>query len=216
MLVTDIFRLSINEIGTVQITVHCLVLTITLIAGLVYFLYQIYRKRFESHLELDEAEIGIGHNKLKFKANYEDLQIGYMFWVELETRKIGLPIDEAHDVIIEVYNSWYEFFRSSRELIKSIPVSKIRSNESTRQIVRVSIQILNNDLRPHLTMWQAKYRWWWDLERLKPENAGLSPQEIQRNYLEYSALMADIKKVNGHLIAYKNRLKAMIVGNKSF
>ena len=65
-----------------------------------------------SYLEVNEAEIGIGSGKVKLKANLDDLQIGFKFWTELTTRKIGLPIDEEHDVIVEVYNSWYEFFVS--------------------------------------------------------------------------------------------------------
>lgn len=211
----DLFRISVDELGNFQVSAYWPVVAFTLTCLVLILVWRRHSQRIESHLELDEAEIGIGQSKLKFKANNEDLQIGYMFWVELATRKIGLAIDEDNDVIIEVYKSWYEFFGSSRELIKSIPVSKIRANESTRQIVRVSIQILNKDLRPHLTKWQARYRRWWDSEALKAENSGLSPQEIQRKFPEYAALMADMRQVNRRLIAYKLRLKEMIVSDES-
>lgn len=215
MRVTDILRISVDDAGAIQLAAHWLV-PVLILAGILCFL--IWRKcthKIESHLELDEAEIGIGQGKLKFKANLEDLQVGYMFWVELSTRKIGLPIDESNDVIIEIYDSWYEFFGSARELIKSIPVSKVRTNESTRQIVRVSVQILNKDLRPHLTKWQAKYRRWWDTENTKPGNLRLSPQEIQKTFPEYSALMGELRQINARLIAYKVRLKTMIAGDES-
>lgn len=215
MRVIDLLRVSVDDLGNFQISAYWPVVALILVGVVGYLAWRRYSQRLESHLELDEAEIGIGQSKLKFKANNEDLQIGYMFWVELATRKIGLAIDEQNDVIVEVYKSWYEFFGSSRELIKSIPVSKIRANESTRQIVRVSIQILNKDLRPHLTKWQARYRRWWDAEVIKPENSGLSPQEIQRKFPEYAALMSDLRQVNSRLIAYKVRLKAMIVSDES-
>src|SRR5437762_14135670 len=63
----------------------------------------------KSYFELDETEVGIGAGKLKLKANYDDLQVAFKFWTELSTRKIGLPFDEENDVVVEVYDSWYEF-----------------------------------------------------------------------------------------------------------
>src|SRR5574341_188851 len=97
------------------------------LAALVLLLILLRRRGFlwgkTSYFEIDEAEIGIGNNKLRFKANYDDLQVAFRFWTELATRKIGIPIDEEHDVIVEVYDSWYEFFRVARELLKTIPVA---------------------------------------------------------------------------------------------
>jgi len=101
--------------------------------------------------EIDEAVIGIGDQKVKIKPNYQDMQIAYKLWVELSTRKIGLEIDLENDVIKEIYKSWYEFFKLTRELIKEIPVSKIRKDESTKELVRIAIEVLNEGLRPHLT-----------------------------------------------------------------
>jgi hypothetical protein len=211
----ELLRISIDETGNIQFATHWLIPVLVAVGVLLLLIFRKLSQRIEAHLELDEAEIGIGTGKLKFKANIEDLQVGYMFWVELATRKLGLPIDEENDVIVEVYNSWYEFFRSARELIKSIPVSKVRANESTREIVRVSVQILNNDLRPHLTKWQAKYRRWLDIEMKKSENEYLSPQEIQCKFPEYANLMSELRQVNARLTAYKMGLKTMIAGDKS-
>jgi hypothetical protein len=109
-------------------------------------------------LEINEASLGIGSNKITIKPNQEDMQIAYKLWVEVSTRKIGLEIDLEHDVIKEIYDSWHEFFNITRELTKSIPISKIRKNVSTRQLVYVSIDLLNNGIRPHLTKWQARFR----------------------------------------------------------
>ena len=135
-----------------------------------------------SYLEVNEAEIGIGNNKIKLKANLEDLQIGFKFWTELTTRKLGLPLDEEHDVIVEIYNSWYEFFGVAREMIKSVPVSKVVASESTNELVLITVHILNQELRPHLTRWQAQYRRCWESVIDDPIYKGVPPQQIQKNF----------------------------------
>ena len=128
-------------------------------------------KKFKTY-EIDEAEIGIGGEKVKIKPNYQDMQIAYRLWVELSTRKIGLAIDLDNDVVNEIYDSWYEFFKLTRELIKEIPVSKIRKDESTKELVRIAIEVLNEGIRPHLTKWQARFRKWYKIEIQREENRG--------------------------------------------
>ncbi len=98
--------------------------------------------------EIDEAELGIGDQKIKLRPNVVDKQIAYKIWVELSTRKIGLPIELDNDVISEVYDSWFSFFSVTRELIKDVPVSKFQRKE-TEMIIRLSIDVLNYGLRPH-------------------------------------------------------------------
>lgn len=163
-----------------------------------------------SYLEVNEAEIGIGSSKIKLKANIDDLQVGFKFWTEVNTRKIGLKIDEEHDVIFEIYNSWYEFFKISRELIKSIPISKVRSNMATKELVVILVHILNMELRPHLTKWQAKYRRWWESAVSSPENIGKTPQELQRMYPHYEDLMDELRVVNSKLVVYTDLLRKMV------
>ncbi|QWR77065.1 hypothetical protein [Candidatus Magnetomonas plexicatena] len=137
--------------------------------------------------EIDHAKIGISSKGpeaiIQLKPNYDDMQIAYKLWVEVCTRKIGLPIDFKNDVIVEVYNSWYEFFKITRELIKTVPVQKIQQHKSTKDIVQIAIDVLNECVRPHLTMWQAKFRKWYNEEMKKDENnnadaaiKSLSPQ----------------------------------------
>lgn len=187
-------------------------LIIILILTLIVFLY-IRRKQFfgdDSYLEINEAEIGVGSGKIKLKANLDDLQIGFKFWTELSTRKIGLPLDEEHDVIAEVYDSWYEFFKIARELIKTIPVSKIRHNETTKELVIISMHILNMELRPHLTKWQARYRRWWDASLTDPSNHNKPPQELQQTYPYYTELVDELKTVNAKLVIYTNYLQKMV------
>ena len=166
----------------------------------------IHKGRLSRTIEFDGAEIGIGPHTVKLKADFEDLRICYDLWVEMSTRKIGLPIDIEKDVIAEIYDSWYSFFGIARDLIKSIPVPKILGNDSTNELVRISIDVLNLGLRPHLTSWQAKFRKWYDEEMRKAENAQLSPQEIQKNYPQYPDLMRDLIQVNTQLTSYKGKL----------
>jgi hypothetical protein len=162
--------------------------------------------------EIDEAVIGIGNQKVKIKPNYQDMQIAYKLWVELSTRKIGLEIDLDNDEIKEIYDSWYEFFKLTRELIKDIPVSKIRKDESTKELVRIAIEVLNEGLRPHLTKWQARFRKWYNTEIEREKNKNLSPQEIQKKYPEYENLTKEMIEVNHQLIEYRKILRQLAMG----
>lgn len=161
--------------------------------------------------EIDQAEIGTGTGKLRLKPNMTDRQVAYAIWVELSTRKIGLPIDFEHDVIAEIYNSWHDFFGITRDLVKSIPVNKVR-HDSTQKIIRLSIEVLNEGLRPHLTMWQARFRRWYENELNKTSgDLVIDPQEIQRNFPKYDELKADMEQVNQRLITYRNHMRLLVM-----
>ncbi|MET0063689.1 MAG: hypothetical protein ABW176_15485 [Candidatus Thiodiazotropha endolucinida] len=165
-------------------------------------------------LEIDEAEFGIGNQKIRLKPNSTDSQIAYQIWVELSTRKIGIPIELEKDVIVEVYDSWYQFFKVTRELLKGIPVSKIWRKE-TRSIIKLSINVLNYGVRPHLTMWQAKFRRWYEKEIDDQSKLDLTPQEIQKEYPEYKGLVEDLIRVNKKLINYRKSMYMLAVGNNN-
>src|SRR6266540_6667680 len=55
-------------------------------------------------------------------------RIAHQAWVEMRTRKAAILFDPGHDVIAEVYNSWYELFRALRELAKNVPAECVRSS----------------------------------------------------------------------------------------
>lgn len=206
-----LFSLNLTTDGGLQVEIAWWVLAaiILVFVGIAYaWRHQLFGKT--SYLEVDKAEIGIGSGKVTLRANLEDLQIGFQFWIELTTRKIGLPLDEENDVIVEVYNSWYEFFRIAREMIKSIPVTKVRSSETTKELVLITVHVLNKELRPHLTRWQARYRRWWDSAVNDPTHRDMPPQELQRTYPQYEDLMAEMKAVNARLVIYANDLKQMV------
>lgn len=205
----DLIKLSIDSGTNFHLVISPVLICSLLLIVLIFLIYR--RCVLSKDYEIDEAELGIGNTKIKIRPNHEDLQVGYKLLVELSTRKIGLPIDAEHDVIEEVYDSWYEFFRITRELIKGIPAVKIRRSESTRNLVKISTEVLNHGVRPHLTMWQARFRRWYDLELKSDKCIGLSPQEVQKRFPEYQALFADMQKINKTLIKYKTILEAMVL-----
>jgi len=203
----DLIKLFVDAAGF-QLYVNKWLVSAILLVLLVVFLYLRYFSRLSGKwLEINEAEIGIGNQKIKIKPNYEDFQIAYKLWVELSTRKIGVPIDFEHDVIIEIYKSWYEFFRLTRELIKNIPVAKIRKGEGTISLVKVAIDVLNEGLRPHLTLWQSRFTRWYHNESEKSENTSMTPQQLQKKFPNYNELISDMGKVNINLIKYRDTLR---------
>jgi hypothetical protein len=185
--------------------------TIVLATALIcYFLWHwIIGNEGWSDFEVDQAEIGVGTGKLTLKPNRTDRQVAYSIWVELSTRKIGLPIDFEHDVIVEIYDSWYALFSVTRELLKSVPANKVR-HDSTQKIVNLSIEVLNEGLRPHLTTWQARFRRWYELEISKANgDVVLAPQDIQRKFPQWQELQSDMERVNQFLMNYRKRMRAL-------
>lgn len=160
-------------------------------------------------ITIDEISLGIGNNNFKFSYNKKDQEIAYKLWVELSTRKIGIAFDENNDVIKEVYDSWYEFFKIARELLKEVPVNRMPYSD---KLINLTEKVLNKGLRPHLTIWQAKFRKWYD--RALNENDDLSPQEIQKMYPEYKSLVEDLVKTNTQMIKYKNLMKEIAFGKE--
>jgi hypothetical protein len=160
--------------------------------------------------ELDSAGIGIGDTTVSFKPNRTDRQIAYAIWVELSTRKIGLVIDPEHDVISEVYDSWYSFFGVTRDLIKEVPAHKLKS-KGTRAIVRASVQVLNEGLRPHLTQWQARFRRW--LETTLKKDDFRDPQLVQQEFPKYDDLVKDMLEINAKLIEYRKAMYELATGD---
>lgn len=168
-------------------------------------------RRFWKTFEINEAEFGLGDQKIKLSPNVTDQQIAYKIWVELSTRKIGIPIDTANDVISEIYDSWFNFFSVTRELIKDVPVQKFRRKD-TEQIVRLSIEVLNQGIRPHLTLWQARFRRWYENQLKLDANADVHPQDIQRKFPQFPDLERDLLEVNQRLINYRQKMYEIIKG----
>ena len=168
-------------------------------------------RRFWKTFEINEAELGLGDQKIKLSPNITDQQIAYKIWVELSTRKIGIPIDTDNDVISEIYDSWFNFFSVTRELIKDVPVQKFRRKD-TEQIVRLSIEVLNQGIRPHLTQWQARFRRWYENQLRQDANTDVHPQDIQKKFPEFAELERNLLDVNQRLINYRQKMHEIIKG----
>jgi len=205
----QIFSIAVTNSSGLKIEVGMFFILILVLIFIIFLFIQKSSHKntfFSAEVELSINLGGIGNVKLK--RNADVAQIAHKAWTEFITRKAGLAFDPEHDVIIEVYNSWKELFERVRSLIKDIPASRVK-NDSTQKLVSILVDSLNKGLRPHLTKWQAKFRRWYDAEIKKPENETKTPQEIQRMYPEYDALVQDLILINQQIISYTNELKRL-------
>ena len=117
--------------------------------------------------------------------------------------KAALPFDEEFDLIAEVFDSLYEIFPITRELLLNLPPHEMGEREGIADLL---MRVQNDGLRPHLTRWQADFRHWWEEAIEDPANAGLRPQEIQSRFPRYRELVADILQMNVELSRYADDL----------
>lgn len=208
----DLISIKIADSYSLDIHIGPIFLALLLggIGGWVIYHYYYRRRRLPSW-SMVEAEVQLGGiGRIKIRPSYEDVQVAHKAWVELVTRKAALPFEEDHDVISDVYNSWYALFQEVRSLTKTIPAEKVRGSKDTQELVRLLVDALNKGLRPHLTKWQARFRHWY--EGALKKNPEKSPQEIQRSYPQYRELVDDLIKVNKQLAEYANVIKQIAQG----
>lgn len=205
----NIIDVHFDSISNLVIQLNLLaVVIVAILIWLIAKLWQFIVSRISKHsVVIEEVSLGIGNSTITLKYDNKDREIAYKLWVELNTRKIGMLFDEENDVITEVYDSWYEYFKIARELIKDVPVSKIKNSS---ELIKLATDVLNLGLRPHLTKWQAKYRKWFSHET--EQDVAKSPQEIQRQYPLYHELINDIFATNKKIIAYKDLMYKIAFG----
>lgn len=206
---TPLLSVTLAPDWTIHASVHGVLLLILAAVFLALVAWRILGGGLGRAMEIDEAEIGAGSGKITLKPNWTDRQVAYSVWVELSTRKIGLAIDFDHDVVSEILDSWYAFFGITRDLLKTIPVQKVRS-KSTQEIIKISINVLNEGLRPALTKWQARYRRWYEAQLEDKKTASMHPQEIQQSFPDWNEMTADMAKVNKRLMAYRAKLRKLV------
>lgn len=196
------------KLSPVKISVQIAPILAICIATACIIAFLIHRKTRKIY-KVVELEISIGTiGKIKLQPRIEDIQIAHKIWTQLITRKVAIKIDPSKDVIIEVYNSWYALFSQTRELISNIPANLIKSQESTRSLIEIATKVLNEGLRPHLTKWHSEFRNWHDVHKNQLQTK--TPQEYQREFPEYQALVEDMLKVNADMIRYAEELKKLI------
>lgn len=203
----DILNIKFENWHKIILSVDLLVIAIfILLVILVSWLVRgIYKKFIFKTIRIEEATIGIGNSSVTIKYDGRIKEIAYKIWIEIITRKIGIKFEEKYDVISEVYDSWYEAFKVIRRLLEEIPGDRIRNAQG---LIDLTTKVLNYGLRPHLTMWQAKYRTWYKRALMEKENS--TPQDIQKEFPEYQELVGDLKKTNDIMIKYAEELKRLI------
>lgn len=200
----EILDLNFENWYTLVLKVNWLSIIIVIVGVIaIVYLWNICLKYvFKKNILVNEVTLGIGSNTVTLKYNKKDQEIAYKLWVELGTRKIGLMFEPEYDVLTEVYDSWYAFFSISRELLKEIPAERL---QYSYQLITLTENVLNKGLRPHLTMWQAKYRKWYASNEEKYDEK--TPQEIQKKFPQYEELEKDLIETNKRMIEYKELME---------
>ena len=204
---------------TFSLTLNILIL---LTGVLFYFLVRYIIKRYIKSNKIHNEVFPV---KLKYtfagteveysiNRNFQNIEIAHRMYVELITRKAAIPIDE-NDVIVEVYNSWYTLFQTTRDELKKLSGEMLLDNQVSKDLIKLLSDILNKGLRPHLTEHQAKFRKWYNLAITSEDNKGKTPQKIQSEYDDYDNLFKSMKSVNELLIEYSKRLDEIVNGNKN-
>lgn len=205
----NIFEFSFDNWYTLVLTLNWLSIILIILAIFVgVFLWnKCIKHTVNKSLMVDEVLLGIGNSQVKLKYNKKTQEIAYKLWVELSTRKIGLNFDPENDVIFEVYDSWYDFFSIARELMKEIPAERLKYSS---ELIELTEAVLNKGLRTHLTIWQAKFRKWYN-ENVHT-NLGKTPQQIQEMYPYYEELKKDLIDTNTRMIEYKHLMERIAFG----
>jgi len=207
----DLLRLHVEH-TTLVLEVALWILVPLLIVGGALWWRGVSRHSLFHKYDVVSLNVQLGNvGSVQLKPNNEDIQIAHRIWTELMTRKAAQPIDLEHDVIVEIYNSWYALFGRVRQLISDIPGHLLRKEKSTQELVRIATQTLNNGLRPHLTRWQARFRHWY--EKCPPDVKEKCPQDCQKDFPRYAELIADMQTVNQQIIQYAGELEKIVRGN---
>ena len=188
-------------------------LSILIIAGLfilgsiILLLVRCFNKK--ANIFIDGVEIGLNGICFHICKDKAVRQIAYKIWVEMNTRTICVKIDVDNDIIRAIHNSYYEFFKTTRELVKEIPVNNLKQ---TLELSNMIIEFLNNVMRPYLTKWGIKFNDWYDQK--KEENKEKSPQELQKEYTNYDELINDLLCINKNVINLNKELEKIVLPRK--
>jgi len=166
----------------------------------------VLRKR---HFDISTVTLSLPFQlgNITYQATEQDRVFAWKLYVHLKTRKAALPFDDENDVIVEVYDSLYELFQITRDLLCSIPIKNVQGK---RNIADLILRVQNDGLRPHLTKWQAPFRRWWTEAIELPDNRDKSPQEIQRQFRDYEALLNDLRQMNTEMSKFAEELLRVV------
>lgn len=211
---TDLSLLDWNGWGfEARVGLFWLVLGIALFVS-VWWLLPLLQRKWLRGYRTRAVKLGFKGVEWEICPDSETRRVAHQAWVEIKSRKVGLPFQEGADVIVEVYNSWYQLFGVLRELAKSVPADRIHDCEDTRNLVALLLRALNEGLRPHLTKWQARFRRWYDAAAVHEANKNKSPQEVQEAYPQYTELIAELRTVSQEFVQFADSLERIVRGGK--
>lgn len=181
---------------------------IILLLLIIFLLIKICKKKRNDYC-ISAVDVGMSPN-LTLSLDNSDRQIAYKVWVDINTRTIAVSIDLDKDNIKTINDSYYSCFLSTRELIKEIPVHKLRKN---KELVELLTNFLNNLLRPYLTKWGVLYRDWYESAQKENELSAKNNNknlktfiQIQRDFPQYKDLIKDLLDVNSKVVGFSNQL----------
>ena len=149
---------------------------------------------------------------MTYSAANQDRVVAWKLYVQLRTRKAALIFDEKQDIIADVYESLYSIFPMARELLIDLPLSEINRKSNVADLV---FRVLNDGIRPHLTKWQADFLHWWESAKANQNDKNLAPQDIQKGYVRYGELVADLKATNLELNKFADDLLTIAQSKRS-
>ena len=186
---------------SISLDLSTLIIAGTIIVGLLLFLL-IKSINKNSTIKIDGVEIGLGGLCFHICKDKAVRQIAYKIWVEMNTRTICVKIDPDNDIIRVIHQSYYDFFKITRELIKEIPINNL---QQTLELSNMVIEFLNKVMRPYLTKWGIKFNEWYD--RRIEKNKEKTPQEIQKEYINYECLVNDLLCINKNVSNLNKKLE---------
>lgn len=160
--------------------------------------------RFRRH-QSDSLTVALpfGLGSRSYDTTPADRIVAWKLHVQLVTRKAALPFDEDCDLICDVYDSLFAVFAETRNLLLELPP---REFERSSGVASLILRVQNDGIRPHLTRWQADFTRWWVRVEKSAANQDRSPQSIQRDYPQYSKLIADLNRTNTELAKFADEL----------
>ncbi|MEK9136173.1 MAG: hypothetical protein AAB393_03545, partial [Bacteroidota bacterium] len=99
---TDLSLLNWQEWG---VETRIGLLWIIILVVFVFFLqfgWPLVRRRWWRGFRTKSVKISFKGPEVEICPDHETRRIAYQAWVEIQTRKVGLPFEEEHDVIVEV------------------------------------------------------------------------------------------------------------------
>lgn len=171
---------------------------VLLLVALIFIVFLIYKNRKNKEYYCIDEVVFIG---IKMCITKKNIAIASKIFIQLNTRKIAIPFDEENDLIVEVYNSWYSAFQLIRELLL-----ELHPCEKNDGIIELGLEILNGEMREHLTVWQARFRKWYENELKNKTNDNLDPQMIQKKYPHYDELIKDLIDCQSRIITLNEQL----------